>query len=227
MGVKTAEEIITEGVRLAGREYDADDTRPLTDLIEWLSSVALGWPWPETMASVTVTLAAGARALAMGGNSLVYLSGYRIIRVNFPLEIMYGPDMYPDKIYQEAFNKAYDNYDVGEGNPTKASYQRNVLHPGNTLLVFNKKPISDIRIHVPYQFDPSPDITIESIPWYPNDLTIKESVAYYTARHHDGPDAKKTKDFEDSLALMVRNDKVKFGVIDSFSLKVNRNPRNT
>lgn len=227
MGVKTVAELITEGVRLAGREYDADDTRPLTDLIEWLSSVALGWPWPETKTSITATLASGERTILMGGVAPVNTTGERILRVYFPLEIMYGPDIYPDKIYQEAYSDSYDAYDVPDGNPTKASYQRNVEGAGNTLIVFNKKPRSDIRIHIPYQFDPSVDLDLEGTPWYPNDLTIKESIAYYTAKHHDGVAAEKTLKLEENLSVMVRNDKVKFGIIDSTVLKINRRPRFT
>lgn len=225
MGVKTAEELITEGVRLAGREYDAADARPLSDLIEWLSSVALGWPWAECSASLTLTLAAGVRTALLGGTAPVNATAQRITRIEFPLEVMYGPDILPDKIYQEAYNKSYDEYDVGVGIPTKASYQRNILHTGNTVIVFNKKPSTDIRVHVPYQFDPSPDLDIDGTPWYPNDLTIKESIAYYTAKHHDGVAAEKTLKLEDSLSIMVKNDKLKFGVIDSFVLKMNRSPR--
>ena len=69
MGVKTAEDLIKEGVRLAGREYDDTDTRPLTDLINWLSSVALGWPWPETKSNSTFTLITGSRLLLLGGSA--------------------------------------------------------------------------------------------------------------------------------------------------------------
>ena len=224
MGVKTAEELITEGVRLAGREYDATDTRPLSDLIDWLSSVALGWPWPECKASVTVTLAAGARAVTLGGSSLVYAPGSRITRIEFPLEIVYGPDTLPDEIKQEAYNASYDAFDVGVGNPSKASYQRNVLHYGNTIIVFNKTPSTALRIHVPYQFDPSIGMELANTPWYPNDLTLKTAVAYYTARHHDGVTADKTLKLEDDLSIMVKNDKLKFGVIDTFVMKMNRNP---
>lgn len=225
MGVKTVEALITEGVRLAGREYDSTDTRPLSDLIDWLSSVALGWPWPECKAYVLITLAAGARTALLGGTTPTYAVGQRVTRVEFPLEIMYGPDILPDKIYQEAYNAAYDVYDVGEGNPNKASYQRNYLATGNTLLVFNRKPKTDIRIHVPYQFDPSVGMVVADIPWYPNDLTIKTAVAYYTAKYHDGVDAAKTLKLEDDLSIMVKNDKLKFGIVDSFTMKLDRKPR--
>lgn len=223
MGLKSAEELITEGVRLAGREYDSADTRPLSDLIMWLSSMALGWPWPETMSSGTFDLAAGARVLVLGGTA-TNATGQRIIRVNFPLKIMYGPDILPDKIQQEAFSANYDAYDVGEGNPSKASWQRGFFHPSIAMIVFNKKPTATIRIHVPFQFDPSVDLGLENTPWYPNDLTLVQSIAYYTARYHDGVAAEKTLKLEDDLAVMIRNDKIKFGVIDSFTLKMNRKP---
>ena len=225
MGVKTAEELITEGVRLAGREYDSTDTRPLSDLINWLSSVALGWPWPECSSSITLTLLAGARTALLGGTAPTYAIGKRITRIEFPLEIMHGPDILPDKIYQEAYSASYDVFDVPVGNPNKASYLRSLKITDKTTLVFNKKPKTDIRIHVPYQFDPSVGLLVGSIPWYPNDLTLKQAVAYYTAKHHDGVAAEKTLKLEDDLSIMIRNDKLKFGVIDSFVMKMNRNPR--
>ena len=225
MGVKTAEVLITEGVRLAGREYDATDTRPLSDLIDWLTSVVLGWPWPETVGYGTFTLPAGARNLALGLNSPVNAAGQYVMRVNFPLEVMYGPDILPDKIYQEAANASYDVLDVPVGIPTKASYVRNVLRYGNIAIAFNAKPKTDIRIRVPYQFDPSVGTLIGSTPWYPNDVTLKTAIAYYTARHHDGVAAENTLKLEDELSIMVKNDKLKYGVIDSFVMKMNRSPR--
>ncbi len=229
MGVKTAEVLIREGLSLAGREYDAADTRPFSDLKDWLSSLALGWPWPHCSLSGTFVLAAGVKAIVLGGSS-TNITGTRVTRVEFPLEIMYGPDILPDKIYQQAFNRDYDIFDTPVGLPDRASYSHDFFHTdGNVIIVFNKKPKTAIRIHIPYQFDPAAQYAIGDIatliPWYPNDDTIKTSIAYYAAKHHDGVTSDKTLKFEDTLSIQVKNDKLKFGIIDSFVLKMNRSPR--
>lgn len=225
MGVKTAEELITEGVRLAGREYDATDTRPLSDLIEWLSSVALGWPWPETIANFGATLAAGAYDLSIGGGGTI-AAAYRVLRINFPIKIEYGSNILSDNVYQEGWIENRESAYIPDGLPDKASYTRNFGGvSGKAVIAFNKKPTTDIRLLINVQYDPAVDYTLASTPWYPNDLTIKESIAYYTAKHHDGVAAEKTLKLEDSLSIMVKNDKLKFGVIDSFVMKMNRNPR--
>jgi hypothetical protein len=224
MGVKTAAEIIKEGVELAGVAYDSTDNNPFSWLMQWLESVALGWPWPECMTSATYNLAAGQRGFTIGATS-TNGTGLIVTRVNFPLEIMHGPDMLADKIYQEAFNAAYDTVDVPDNNPTRASYQRNYFKPGMVFIIFNAKPKTDIRIHVPYQIDPAYGLLIDNTPWYPNDETMICAVAYKAAIYADGVDAQTTAAFADKLSTMVRNDKLKFGVIDSFVMKMNRNPR--
>lgn len=225
MGVKTAEELIKEGVRLAGIEYNADDTRPLSDLKDWLSSVALGWPWPETIFNFGPTLYAGTNYFLLGYGATVGATS-RILRVSFPLKIVYGEDRLPDKINQEAFSNNMSAANVPVGLPDKASYTRNWTGVyGKVLIAFNKKPATDLQLDISTQIDLAVDYTIASIPWYPNDSTIKQSIAYFTSKYHDGPASEKTLKFEDDLAIMVRNDKLKFGVIDSFVMKMNRNPR--
>ena len=226
MGVKTIEELIKEGVRLAGREPDVADTRPLNDLKDWLRSVALGWPWDEITNIRQATLLAGTYLLNIGGSGGTLDPGRNVFRIVFPILLSHGPNYLPDKITQQAVinTQLFPAADIPTGVPTKAGYSR---FENGLLLMFDKKANQDYQLQINYQWDPATGYTIADIPWYPNDLTIKQSIAYFTARHHDGVDAPKTLKLEDELSIMLRNDKLKFGVTDSFTMKMNRKPKLT
>lgn len=226
MGVKTVEVLIQEGVRLAGREYDATDTRPLSDFKDWLESVALGWPWDETINTENVILAAGSNAVVLG---VVYAAGLKVHRVLFPMWVVYGEGTLPDKITQEPYNDAVmDAQYYPVGIPTKASYKRVISGAGvnRVGLLFNRRAKTDLTIQVKYQYNPAEGYDITSVPWYPNDITLKTAIAFHTARHHDGVASDKALKLEDDLSIMIKNDKLKFGVFDSFTMKMDRNPRN-
>jgi hypothetical protein len=225
MGVKTAAEIIKEGVELAGVAYDATDNNPLSWLKQWLESVALGWPWPEVSGGVVIELLAGEYTQELGMGSL-FRNTLHIHRLLFPIQAVYPGDFLPDPIYQEGFIEArIDINSIPIGVPDRASYLRSTNTPGQVTLYFNRRAKKDLNIEVKYQYNPAVNYTTADIPWYQNDETMIHAVAYKAAKYADGPDASTTAAFANDLSTMVRNDKLKFGVVDSFVMKMNRNPR--
>lgn len=228
MGVLTAEEIIREGVQLAGVTYDATDTRPFGWLKDWLRSVSYGWPWPDITGVVEVPLLAGTAGAAFGGSATI-LNGANIIRITFPLRLYFGSGFLEREITQQAYTSQDINIlHLREGVPDKASYIRNFFNGvGTVAIFFNRKTKADYTVQVPYQFDPAAAYVILNvatiIPWYQNDNTMKQAIAHKAAYYNDGPDAKTTGSIGSDLATMLRDDKLKFGVIGPFDTSVNRN----
>lgn len=221
MAVNTIEELIKQGVYLAGVTYNADDTKQLKWMKEWLRSVALGWPWPETISNVPIVLAQGSSGVVLGGVA-ANLTGMYIHRLMFPIFILYGEDIEPRPITQQAYiaNIPLDN--LTEGTPDKASYTRDYSDSGNILVTFNRKAKTAFNLQLTIQFDPAVDYTIADVPWYPNDETIKYAIAWKASEAANGPAAETTLKLEDSLAQKFRNDKVKFGNIENFTMELNR-----
>ncbi len=222
MGVKTCEQLIRKGLYLAGVTYKATDTRPLDDLKSWLRSVAISWPWPEVEGIERATVPAGEYVIEMGIDGDFAESRY-IQRVTFPMLIMYDEQCLPDKILQKAVNKmSVGNEYVPEGVPDRAGYLPD--GSGAVQILLNRKPKIDTVIQIAYQYDPAVGYTIEDIPWYMNDDTMEYAVAFKAAEVKDGPTAENTLKLEEALSTKVRNDKIKFGVIESATLKMNRRP---
>mgnify|MGYP001578779928 FL=1 len=227
MGVLTAEEIIREGVQLAGVTYDPTDERPFKWLKDWLRSVTLGWPWIECEGQLLVPLLGATRVITLGGTAS-YATGRYIHRVLFPLLLDYGSGFEPGKVHQQAIgdmNVALTAR-VPTGTPDKAGYVRDYGVPGRVSILFNKLAKTNYDIQVKYQWDPAAEYVFASIditvPWYPNDNTMKQAVAHKAAYYNDGPDAATTGTIGSDLATMLRDDKLKFGVIDQFTTHVNR-----
>lgn len=217
MGLRTAAEIIKEGVEKAGVTYNAADARPLTWLKLWLDSVALGWQWPEVTGIAFITLAAGEWNMELGLGS-INVTSRPIFRLLFPLKIDYGPDIMQRDIDQEPYMNLRPS--PPEGVPTKAGYTR--ISNGTIQIAFNRRPLVPTNIQITYNYLPQFDDGLNSIPWYPNDETTIEAIAFKTAEYHDGKDATTTKAFAEHLSSMLRNDKIKFGNVENFTVKLER-----
>lgn len=214
MGVKLTSDILKEGMELAGVQYRSTDPRPLKWLKDWLRSVALGFPWPECDGFVAVNLPVNGYLIEMG-RSATYVNGKYIHRITFPLKQVFDSCV-PNSINQETFDKALIAYpnNIPQGFPTEASYTRDWEEPGRIAIVFNRRPKEVLEIQINYQWDPAAALLVTDYPWYANDQTMIQAVAYWTSYYHDGPATPKTKKLEEDLAIMVMRDKVKFGIIN-------------
>ena len=226
MGVKTCEELIRRGVYLAGVTYKAADTKPLTDLKTWLRSVALGWPWPDIMGTEIVTLAAGDYRVGLGLGEDWATSRY-LQRIDFPLMILYDENTLPDKVLQQGTGSmVQDEAYIPEGIPDRAGYAR-IDNGGAIIIIFNRKLKTALTMQIGYQYDPAVDYELDDVPWYVNDDTMEYAIAWKAAEAKDGPTAANTLKLEEALSTKLRNDKIKIGIIDSFTLKMNRKPQLT
>lgn len=221
MGVLTCEEIIKQGVRLAGVTYDATDTKQLAWLKQWLRSVALSWPWPEVKVITTVTLPANQYTLDVGGGAAILTTTY-IQRLDFPVYINYGETYLPAQIEQQAIMDI--NVTPPKGVPDKVSYSISSVNPGRITLIFNRKPIAALVLQVAFQVDPAVGYVLANMPWYLNDNTLIQAIAYKQSEDSNGVTAEDTLKLRDDLAMMLRDDKLKFGIIDQLTTKVNRRP---
>ena len=90
------------------------------------------------------------------------------------------------------------------------------------MFTFNAKPTAPLTLQISYQYDPAVTMVDTDIPWYPNDNTIIHAIAHEVSKYHNGNDDSTTRALADSLSVMFRNDKLKFGNIEDFDLKLSR-----
>jgi hypothetical protein len=114
---------------------------------------------------------------------------------------------------------------VPPGTPSKAAYER--AEPGTLVIVFNAAPVTALNLQINVQHDPAYSMMFANIltdqPWYPNDDTLIHAIAFKSAEYHDGKDAATTTGYMQALSTMIRNDKLKFGVIENFDMPLSRN----
>lgn len=220
MSILTCEEIIKQGVRLAGVTYKSTDTKQLAWLKQWLRSVALSWPWPEVSAATVATLNANQYTLLLGIGG-VAANAQHIQRVLFPISILYGESILPDNITQQAISSMIVAVaHVPPGKPDKAGYIP--AGNGSVDVVFNRKTKTALTLQINFQYDPAAAYIISSVPWYANDNTLIQVIAFKQSEDSNGVTADTTLKLRDDLAVMLRDDKLKFGIIDQPNTKLNR-----
>lgn len=209
MAALTRAEIVSEGQLLAGRDDMA--TEAAKWLQRWLDSVAASWPWPVLQTEyVDIALAQGATSLTLGnGNGGITK---RLIRILDNVWLYNST-----KTFRQRLRIRHQL-----GTPTDRISSSSHIGPPQTARIFK----STYGVWTMY-FDPVPDkaylLTIPAIilpdamtsdidvPWYENDETMVQAVAFKVSEYHNGKDSPVTAAFQQALAGLVANDRVRFG----------------
>lgn len=217
MAQLTRDQIVSEGQLLAGRDDNA--TASAAWLQRWLDSVAASWPWPLLQDELTgVVLATGASSLNFGqstGESAKVLkildniwlydstrTFRRRLRVRHQLNSpsdRIGP---PTNIGTPATVRVFQRR-----SPTVAGAQGF----GHWTLYFEPIPEREYLLSIPYIFLPEPMTAGTDVPWYPNDETMVQAVAFKNHEFYDGKDSPVTQAAQAALAGLVANDRIRYG----------------
>ena len=217
MGVKTASDIITEGMLVAGR--DDVDVRARVWLQTWLDSQAAAWPWPMLIReAITLAIPAGTTELTIGDGYplapnvpiaekiLRIIDNVWLIGANYTartrLRIM-PQQTEPASLYDPATNR---------GTPQGVR----ILQPsfGKWTLKFRPVPDKDYTLYLDYVELPAAinfEATPVAAPWYPSDATMIQMIAAECARYDDGPDGPSFQAQAQNVAAMVSNDRIRYG----------------
>lgn len=212
MAQLTRDQIVSEGQLLAGR--DNNETASAAWLQRWLDSVAASWPWPLLQVERTaIALATSATSLVVGAgtggvteriikildNVWLYNSAKtlrRRIRIRHQLSS-------PDEVLA--------NTATNIGTPSSARIFNTSF--GKWTLLFNVVPDQAYLLTLPFIQLPVAMTLGSDVPWYPNDETMVQVVAFKNHEFYDGKDSPLTLQAQQMLAGMVANDRIRYGSV--------------
>lgn len=220
MGNLTALQIIQQGTLQAGR--DDADTLALGWLNRWLSSIAAAWPWPvlaresnglTVSASITVGNASGGvteKILRILDNTWIYPAdrSSRSTRVRIRTQLTspndrVGPSTAPP------------------GKPTQARVFQSTF--GQWVMYFDHSPDITYNLSLAYLALPAQIVATSETPWYMNDETMVQAVAFNCHRYFDGKDSPKTQAVQEDLAALTAADRLRYGSANGINDKAQLN----
>lgn len=212
MAQLTRDQIVSEGQLLAGRDDNA--TASNAWLQRWLDSVAASWSWPILQQEAAgIALAQGATSLVLGGGSggitpkmikildNVYLYNAaktirRRIRIRHQLS--------------EPTERTSDTA-VNVGTPSSARIFTSTF--GVWTFYFDVVPVDPYLLTIPYIILPDAISSGSSAPWYPNDETMVQVVAFKNHEFYDGKESPVTIAAQQMLSGLVASDRTRYGSV--------------
>lgn len=209
MGQLTRDQIVSEGQLLAGRDDSA--TAANGWLQRWLDSVAASWPWPMLQnEAIGIALAGGATSLAIGGGSGGITP--KILKVLDNIWL-YDSTRTTRRRLRIRHQLSHPGDRIGPTDVTGQPQQVRLFHTsfGTWTLYFDAIPDKAYLLTIPYITLPATISTGSEIPWYPNDETMVQVVAFKTHEYYDGKDSPVTQAAQEILAGMVAADRTRHG----------------
>jgi len=219
MGQMTRGDIVDEGQKLAGR----DDSATLANgwLQRWLDSVAASHDWPLLRTETVVSLSAQQADYGnrQGGIStkilrvldeIWYYTTDRLSSGRVPIRDSLAP---PHERIQPT---------TVVGPPVSVRVLSGGF--GVARLSFNPTPDRTYSLLLPYQNLPAAMSTDADVPWYPNDETMIQAVAFKTHEYFDGKDAPATVAAQQHLAALLTNDRARYGNAPGQNDKIFKDP---
>lgn len=213
MGRLTRDEIVSEGQLLAGRDDMA--TQANGWLQRWLDSVAASWPWPILQCEETgVPVAQGVQTIDFGAGSTVTA---KVLKILDNIWVYSGDRTFRRRLrIRHQLSEPSDR--VGSTNATGTPsncriFAKGYSAGGKWTLYFDTIADKAYLLTVPYLILPPAISSGTDIPWYENDETMVQAVAFKVSEFHNGKDAPQTQAFQQMLAALIANDRIRYGAI--------------
>lgn len=209
MAQLTRDQVVSEGQLLAGRDDNA--VASATWLQRWLDSVAASWPWPLLMTEATgIALVSGATSLALGNGSGGITP--KILKINDNVHLYDSTRTFRKRLrIRHQLSTPSDRIGPTTNTGTPANARIFNTSFGVWTLYFEPTPERDYLLTIPYLVVPAAMTTGSDVPWYPNDETMVQVVAFKNHEFYDGKDAPVTRAAQEMLAGMVASDRVRYG----------------
>lgn len=209
MAALTRAQIISEGQLLAGR--DDMDTQAAAWLQRWLDSVAASWPWPVLQQEfVGISLPSGTTSLLLGNNN----GGIqrRLLRILDNVWLYNSGKTFRQRLrIRHQLGVPSDRISPSEhiGTPQVARIFKTTAY--TWTMYFDPTPDQNYLLTIPAIILPDAMTQGTDVPWYENDETMVQAVAFKVSEYHNGKDSPVTGAFQQALAGLVANDRVRFG----------------
>jgi hypothetical protein len=223
MAQLTRLQLVTEGMLLGQRQDIA--AQAAAWLQRWLDSVAASWPWPLLhQEAIGVPVAAGVQSISVGGAGSVGETR-KVLRI---IDNMYWytaaqPSPIPLPLVQQQ-SSPQDHITVpgNTGTPTRARLFNPVF--GTWTIGLSPYPNQAILLSIPYIVLPAALASDSDVPWYPNDETMVQAIAFKTFEYFQGKDDDQTQAAQQLLASSIANDRIRYGSVDSINSLTRLNP---
>lgn len=214
MAQLTASQIVSEGLKLAQRDGGgAETTQALAWLNRWLDSVAGSFPWPILHREATgISLPSGTAPLILGNGNGTITNKVLAIKDNV---WCYLPDM-SQRSRVRIRNQLAAPMDrimpsTNVGTPYGARVFQTVF--GQWDLYFEPYPNQQFLLSVPYLVLP-PQVTLGDTPWYYNDETMVQAVAFKANEFYNGKANDQTQAAQELVAAQLTNDRIRYGQVN-------------
>ncbi|MFT3866843.1 MAG: hypothetical protein QM729_21480 [Solirubrobacterales bacterium] len=229
MASLTRDEIVAEGMRLAGRDPENTGEQLLAVgwLQRWLNSRVAAWSWPTLRQLTFLPVAQGAAFLQIGG------TGSTI--TNTVVDILDGIWMYTPDNRQPLFRLPIRNQlgapsglvgadSLRRGWPTSVQLVKNPDFAGGWRAVFDVPTDKAYSLSLTLIIQPANLTSGTAKPWYENDETMVQAVAFKCHEYYDGKDSPLTQAAQQQLASLGMDDKQRYGRAPGIGSKMALNP---
>jgi hypothetical protein len=211
MGRLTRGELVSEGQLLAGRDDMA--TQAASWLQRWLDAVAASWPWPSLHSeAVGIALGTGVSTLTLGGGSGGITGD--ILKIQDNVWMYDSTKTFRRRIrirHQLSAPADRINASTMTGPPATARIFASTF--GKYTMYFEPIPDKDYLLTIPYLLLPAKLTTDADVPWFANDETMVQAIAFKVSEFHNGKDHPVTSAFQQNLAGLLSNDRIRYGAI--------------
>jgi hypothetical protein len=206
MGQMTRAALVSEGLLLAQRPADDYPTQVTNWLQRWLDSVAASWPWPLLQREATgLVVSAGSLTVgnAQGGVTP------KILKVLDNCWMYDATRTFLQRVrIKPQLNRPDDRLppNGAVGPPAEMRIFQTTF--GVWTLHFNPNPDKTYYLTLPYLELPAALTSDVDIPWYPNDETMVQAIAFKAHEFADGKDHPQTVAAQQMLASLLSNDRL-------------------
>jgi hypothetical protein len=182
-------------------------------LQRWLDSVASSWPWPVLQQEyIDISLAQGATSLTVGNANGDIAE--RLLRILDNVWVYTTDKTSRGRVrirHQLGIPIDRISPTTRIGMPSNARVFKPQAY--QWTLYFDPLPDRDYYLTIPAIVLPDAMTDDADVPWYENDETMIQAVAFKVSEYHNGKDSPVTAAFQQALAALVANDRIRFGAI--------------
>lgn len=211
MGQLTRDQIVSEGQLLAGRDDNA--TASNSWLQRWLDSVAASWNWPTLHdEAIGIAVTSGTASVTVGGGSGGITP--KIIKILDSVWLYNSTRTWRKRLRIRHFvGDPVDRIGATDNTGAPDTFRMKQTVFGTWILYFDRIPDQAYLLTIPYIVMPAAISTGSETPWYPNDETMVQAVAFKNHEFYDGKDAAVTQAAQQMLAGLATNDRMRFGQV--------------
>lgn len=206
MGLKTRAEIVEEGMAVAGRD-DLGDQANIW-LQNWLNSVAASWDWQILRRESEVSISAQLVDYGSGSGGISDMI-YRVIDELW----WYTTDRTSRGRIRVRDQNSSPIERIQPTTITGIPLTVRITKPGFGVarLSFDPAPDQTYKMLLPYQIIPGQMTDDASVPWFEDDETMVQAVAFMTLRYADGKDSPATIAAQQELSALLNAARNRYG----------------